>query len=649
VKLPSLRLPSQLTWLRFPERVGWRDHVAGAAIAAVYVAVLASSAHSLGFMRDETFYFRAGASYWGWWHSVIEHGLGWIDRRNIDAAFSDNHEHPALMKTLFGLSHWLFYERWRVFADETTAYRFPAMALAGITLWTTYLFGARAWSRGAGLVAAVLLGAMPRVFFHAHLACFDVPIMAMWIICTYAHWRAQERGAVGWAVAAGVLFGLALETKHNAWMLPAVFVPHALFVHRHAIVRGLNAGRLAIPTSLVSMAVIGPAVFVLLWPYLWFDTIARIEWWVDFHLNHTYYNIEFFGRNVFEPPAPRLYLPVMIAGTVPAVTLVLFFTGAAAAVRGWALRLGAWAMAMFAPAKKQPGTATKDATPAANDATSTATKDAAPAANDATATAAKEAAAPVEGAPEDVPVAAAKSDPRLGERPSPPDAERPHPRRPRADRLETDLLLALSFLVAVGPFVLPKTPIFGATKHWLTAYPALALFAGRGFVLVREAMRRALPALAAVPPAAAEVALFVSVTLAPVLVTAHSHPFGLSTYVPLIGGTAGGADLGLNRQFWGYTTQDAAVEYLNHHAPPHSGVFILDTTYDAWARMQEEGRVRSDLRATGAPHEANFALVQHELHMNEVDYSIWVAYGTDAPVYVVTHDGVPIVSVYKRP
>jgi hypothetical protein len=528
------------------------------------------------------------------------------------------------MKTLFGLSHWLFYERWRVFADETTAYRFPAMLMAGITLWTTYLFGARAWSRVAGLVAAVLLGAMPRVFFHSHLACFDVPIMAMWILCTYAHWRAQERGAMGWAVATGVLYGLMLETKHNAWFFPAVVVPHALFVHRHAIVRGLGAGRLAIPTSLVSMAVIGPAVFLLLWPYLWFDTFARIEWWVDFHLNHTYYSIEFFGRNVFEAPAPKLYVPVMIAGTVPAVTLVLFFTGAAAAVRGWALRLVAWARATFAPAKKGPATATKDAT-------AQAPKDAAPA----------------EGAPADVAVAAAKSDPRLGERPSPPEAERP--RRPRADRLETDLLLALSFLVAIGPFFLPKTPIFGATKHWLTAYPALALFAGRGFLLVREAMRRALPALAAVPPAAAEAALFVSVTLAPVLITAHSHPFGLSTYVPLIGGTAGGADLGLNRQFWGFTTQDAAVEYLNAHAPPHSVVFIHDTTYDAWAHMQAEGRVRSDLRAASAPHEANFSLVQHELHMNEVDYSIWVAYGTDAPVYVVTHDGVPIVSVYKRP
>jgi hypothetical protein len=136
--------------------------------------------------------------------------------------------------------------------------------------------------------------------------------------------------------------------------------------------------------------------------------------------------------------------------------------------------------------------------------------------------------------------------------------------------------------------------------------------------------------------------------LAPLAETIHSTPFGLSTYVPLVGGTAGGADLGLNRQFWGYTSQNAAQEYINARAPRGATVFIHDTTYDAWVEMQRENRVRQDLIPVGAPHEAQIALLQHELHMNEVDYAIWVAFGSDAPAYVVTHDGVPIVSVYRR-
>jgi hypothetical protein len=575
MKFPPLRWPRRIGYnallsLRLPDRVGWRDHAIGAALGIAYVVALLATADSIGFTRDESFYFRAATQYFGWWSMLMSHGREALAQGAIDGPWSDNHEHPALMKSLFGLSWGYLHEQRQVFREPSTSLRFPAMCMAGVALWTTYLFGARAWSRSAGFVAATLLALMPRVFFHSHLACFDVPIMALWVGCIYVHWRAQERGGVAWALLAGVVFGLALETKHNAWMIPFVVVPHALFVHRHALVRGLRAGRLSLPTSLVSMAVLGPLVFFALWPYLWNDTLARVEWYVNFHLHHDYYSIEFLGRNVGGPPAPKAFLPVMVIATVPTVTLVLFVTGA---------------VDRFLAAGRR--------------------------------------------------LRAAILGPRAG--------------GACADRRETDLLLALALAVPMVPFFLEKTPIFGGTKHWLTAYPALALFAGRGFDLARSAIRRALPNLGG--PAAAWgtcAGLFGSVVLAPLAETFHSTPFGLSTYVPLVGGTAGGADLGLNRQFWGYTSQNAAQEYINARAPRGATVFIHDTTYDAWVEMQRENRVRQDLIPVGAPHEAQIALLQHELHMNEVDYAIWVAFGSDAPAYVVTHDGVPIVSVYRR-
>jgi hypothetical protein len=184
----------------------------------------------------------------------------------------------------------------------------------------------------------------------------------------------------------------------------------------------------------------------------------------------------------------------------------------------------------------------------------------------------------------------------------------------------------------------------------MPAYPVLAIFAGRGFALVCKRAHSVLESRLGLfaRPWAADLALALSVVLAPLAETVHSHPFGLSAYVPLVGGTAGGADLGLNRQFWGFTSQTAASEYLNASAPPGASVFIHDTTWDAWSRMQQESRVRADLRAVFSPGEADFALVEHELHMNEVDYSAWVGIGTDAPTYVVLHDGVPIVSIYRR-
>jgi dolichyl-phosphate-mannose-protein mannosyltransferase len=557
-----------------PARIGWRDQIIGAALGLVYLAWLLCTAHALGFPRDESVYFHAGAQYLGWWRMLLERGKDALEQGPVDSAWGFNHEHPALMKTLFGISEYLLHEKWTVFTEASTALRLPGMAFAAGAIWTTYLFGARAWSRRAGFAAAVLFALMPHVFFHAHLACFDMPITAVWILCVYVHWRAQERRGLGWALAVGIVFGLALETKHNAWLLPVALVPHALFVHRRALLRGLAAGRLSVPTSLVSMAVVGPLVFYALWPYLWYDTLARVQWYVDFHLNHNYYNIEFFGKNYFGPPSPKSYLPVMVLATVPTVTLLLFGVGAADRGALALRRFWAWVSGLF-------------------------------------------------------------------HRPAPASGI-------ASDARETDLLLALSLAVAVGPFFLPATPIFGGTKHWMPAYPALALFAGRGFDLVASAMRAAWPKLRGHRWATAEAALWACVVMAPLAVTVHSFPFGLSAYVPVVGGTAGGADMGLNRQFWGFTSQNAAEEYLNAKAPRNASVFIHDTTWDAWARMQQEGRVRGDLRPTGAPSDATIALVQHELHMNEVDYSIWVAFGTDAPVFIVKHDGVPIVSVYSR-
>lgn len=593
---PPKRARRELPSLRLPDAIGWRDHVIGAGLGLVYTVWLLTGARSLGFPRDEGTYFRAGADYIRWWRMLFERGRDALQQSAIDGAFSVNHEHPPLFKTLFGASWLFFHDKWRVFDDASTAFRFPGMLSAGMLLWVTYLFGARAYSRRAGLVAAALLALMPRVFFHAHLACFDVPITAMWTLCVYVHWRAQAKGASAWwPIAAGVVFGLTLATKHNAWLMPAIFVPHAVFVHRRFIRMAWANNQVSLPRSLYAMLLLGPAVLIAVWPYVWNETLPRLEWWFEFHTHHEYYNMEFLGRNYFGPPSPRSYLPVMVVATVPTVTLLLFFVGAFDRAAVGVRRLRAWALGVVhRPTNREEAQAS-------------------------------------------------------GGLSGPGTRQSRLNGAPASDPLETDLLLLLSILVAIGWFFRPTTPIFGGTKHWMPAYPALALFAGRGFDLVVGAMRRALPQLQGRRWLGAQAALVACVTIAPLAVTAHSHPFGLSAYVPLVGGTAGGADLGLNRQFWGFTTESAATEYLNDKAPKSATVFIHDTTGEAWGRMQEEGRVRRDLRAVGSPSEAQLSLVQHELHMNEVDYTIWVADGTDAPTYIVEHDGVPIVSIYKRP
>jgi hypothetical protein len=373
--------------------------------------------------------------------------------------------------------------------------------------------------------------------------------------------------------------------------LPAVFVTHALVVHWTTITRNLAAGRIVLPAPLVAMATLGPILFYAGWPWIWIDTADRVREYVSFHMAHEYYNMEFLGQNYNAAPSPRSYMPVMILATVPSITLALSGLGAFDRLRLLVVRVAVWARPTFDRLRKR-----------------------APGSLDAS------------GA-----LALRSLNPPIPE-----------------EKAETDLLFFLALAAAISPWVLStKYPIFGGTKHWLPAYPFLAVFAGRGFVITLSAMRRAWPEAAERKRWAAEVGLALLVVSAPFAITVHSHPFGLSSYVPLVGGTAGGADLGLNRQFWGFTTESVGP-YLAKTAPRHASVFIHDTAWDSWQEMQAEDRIRPDLRGVNTPTEADFALVHHELHMNEIDYEIWVADGDDAPAYVLTHDNVPIVSVYRR-
>ena len=64
--------------------------------------------------------------------------------------------------------------------------------------------------------------------------------------------------------------------------------------------------------------------------------------------------------------------------------------------------------------------------------------------------------------------------------------------------------------------------------------------------------------------------------------------------------------------------------------------------------MIDEKRLRPDLRGVGSMSEADFAIVHIERHMLEVEYNEWSVFGTDIPDYVLTHDGVPIIDVFRR-
>ena len=582
-----------------------RDRVTALLLFLAAFVALGAAQRSQGVMRDEAYYFKAAEEQWAWFEQLGDDKQrgDMSNRYNIARYWSYNNEHPPLFKTLSGASWRLFHgyqpvgpgkdavyhAQWKhpheaiSIMSEVSAFRLPAWFLTALCVAFIYLFGARLEGRLCGFSAALIYLTIPRVFFHGQLCAFDSPIVTLWLLTVYAYFRSLSRPS--WALICGVLFGLALATKHNSWFIPPVLLLHYLMVVWPDVsLRPLSPPR--VPLVFLAMLLIGPLIFVATWPWLWFDTVEHLRGYVMFHMKHAFYNMEYLGVNWGLPPLPISYPFVMTLFTVPTVTLALGISG----------------IFLFASPHLR----------------------------------------------------------RLrGEIPPPMGARIPfddpwrfparrtwlRPGRglnPKAGRL-----LLICTLLPMLVIALPWTPIFGGTKHWMTGYPFLALLAG-------VAVSRLLAHFQTViNPAGVLAALMAMLPAVPGAVNlALTHPFGLSQYNTLAGGPAGGADKGLNRQFWGYSTRQL-LPWINDTFPQGANVYFHDTNHDTYNMYQRDGLLRRDIRYAGmekpAIEASDHALVIHELHFNKYDYWIWEAYGTSAPARVLALDGVPLVTVYRRP
>ncbi len=323
------------------------DLAIGAAVALAWFCVLLATVDGVGLVRDEGYYFEASARAAHYWLDVFLPGLF---SRGASQAFTENAinldwaynaEHPALLKTLFGLSERLFHGRlgW---VGESSGFRLPGMASAALLMLFTYLFAARTLGRAVGLSAVALLATLPRLFHDSHLACFDVPIAAasVAVVDAWSRSRTDRR----WGLALGVLLGLAVATKLNAFFLPLGLLAH--LVLRQAPARPPTQGGpkeewWASPAlvAIASMAVLAPLLFVAHWPWLWTDTAEHLRGYLRFHLQHEYYAVEYFGALLSIPPYPSgtwAFPFVMTAVTVPLASLALMSAGL---VRGAAAEL----------------------------------------------------------------------------------------------------------------------------------------------------------------------------------------------------------------------------------------------------------------------------------------------------------------------
>lgn len=596
-----------------------RRLLAAVLLGLLTTTLLALGHRQVGYVRDEGIYFAASRQYAAWTARLLHEPRAALAARERDRAFHFNHEHPAFLKIAAGVSARWFAEPGPQAATsqerapagllpllrEGAAMRLPAQLLAGLAVALLFLAGAALADRPVpgdtrpapkdspslpwllGLCAALWFIALPHVWFHAGLHCFDVPVAAATLAVVLIYRRAVHSWR--WALALGPALGLAISIKHNALFIPILLAIHHL--SSLALARRRPTRGQWLPLPFLSMAVLAPLTVLALWPWLWTDPVGRLQEYVEFHRLHAYYNTEFFHINYNRPPLPVSYPFVLTWATVPTGALLLALVGLVLGLRG--------DLSFKTPRPVQKDTPTFTA----------------------------------------------------------PSFTAPHAGLPARDTL----LFALFAAFPLALIALPTIPIFGGTKHWLTAYPFLALTAASGLLTLARAAATSTPA-ATTPTSTASPGFAARLTtllhhhrhrlpaavLLLVLVpglwsTVDGHPYGLSQYAPLVGGPRGAADLGLLRGFWGHAVPPSL---LTPDAAP--GPLYLHDLHDL-ARLQYEREGRWPADATQAPpNRARTALIFHERHMLTHELDVWQSVSV-TPAEVVTLDDVPLTSLHREP
>ena len=529
------------------------------ALAIATFAVMIATERDVGFTRDESFYFLAADLYTPWylglwqnlWHGRL---LESFTDAALRRSFSYNTEHPVLMKSLFGLSHWLFVTKLS-WLRPAAGYRAPAWLVSALISALLFLFGKRASGKDAvGIFAALAFWLCPHQFYHGRLACFDMPITGLWLLVVYAY----ERGFTShrWAIFTGVAFGLALATKLNAFFYPAALLVHWLYAIAPGAWREGRARALvrSVPRQWGYMAALGPAIFLLHWPYLWPHPIERIGAYLGFHAQHVNYPWAYLHQLLREPPFPWAYVLVVTAFTVPLPIFALLSAGTVRAL----LRL------------------------------------------------------PARG----------------------------------ARRLDsTHALLLFNGLFPLLLISWPTVPHFGGVKHWMPGMPYLCVLGAEALFAVGATLAAWLRR----PERAGAIAIGVgAIALLPALIgCVHIEGYGESFYNELCGGEAGGAELGMQRQFWSNNVT-GVLPWLDRNAPPNARIDFHEVTQGSFQAYRENGMLRQDLQYGQGPRGAELAAYQYMQEFRDQEFEIWNDFGTSEPVAGLYLEEAPNVTVYER-
>lgn len=269
-----------------------------------------------GITLDESFNVQMGVYQW---NAIREYHVALLHPDSVREVFGPgsnyNPDHPPLGRIWLGFWHdltkWLFPPADHPSPFVTDCARVGSATAFALTVFLVGLFASKWYGRAAGIVAAVSLVLMPRVFAHAHLASLETFMNLTYsaTLLAVAHWwRVEEGSRRSWMipVLTGILFGLALLSKMQAILIPPVVGLWALW---HGRVRAIQ--------PLAIFGLVGLVVFFVGWPWLWLDPAKHFHEYFARTTSRAVLNCYYLGQVWADKDVPWHYPFVMFAVTVP--------------------------------------------------------------------------------------------------------------------------------------------------------------------------------------------------------------------------------------------------------------------------------------------------------------------------------------------
>lgn len=264
-----------------------------------------------GYSWDEAYYYEPSKSAGDWMARMYKGDL-LIEPSDINAYWGEIKELPALPKMIIGAGIKVFSSNF----DQLTSMRIPIAIVFALTVALLFHIGLVNYGREAGIIAALSYFFMPRIFGEAHIAATETIINFMILLSTYLFCKGIKN--LGWSIVFGIIFGLALNTKINTWLIPIVLIFWSQIYFRR------DYGN-----NVFMMMFVAPIVLFFSWPWIWYDGPAKIIEFLSYFVSHHPISVFYFGKAYgwWEQPCPWHYPLFMFLLTVPIPILILTTIG----------------------------------------------------------------------------------------------------------------------------------------------------------------------------------------------------------------------------------------------------------------------------------------------------------------------------------